>query len=226
MEDEFYLTYKTISLHKSDVRCLASPNYINDLIISFYYEILNDQFEANSSSFALLDPVVAISLISETTIEDLHDMIYAPLDLDNKKYVFLPINDNTSLTTPGSGNHWALCLIETETSTMFYFDSMGNTIGNVTPLIEQYEKLSKKKLTFVNALNRKYQHNMYDCGVFVLAFTEEVLNHLKSNEFKCDLKEVDFDKIMTESSIANQSSMNNLRKKIQKILVNLKKQKG
>lgn len=226
MEDELYLTYKTISLHKSDVRCVSSPNYINDLIISFYYEILNDQFESYSSLFALLDPVVTMSLISDTSIEDLHDMIYDPLDLDNKKYVFLPINDNKSLTTPGSGNHWALCLIETKSSTMFYFDSMGNTISNVTLLLKRYEELSKKKIAFVNALNNKYQHNMYDCGVFVLAFSEELLNYLKSNKFNCLLNNnVDFDKIMTESSIYNQSKINDLRNKIQMLLVNLKKEK-
>lgn len=221
--NELWLTYKHITLHKLDLYCLPPPNYINDLIISFYYEVLNDKFKEYSAYFALLDPVVTISMISDNSLSEINEVIYTPLDLKSKKYIFIPINDNKVKKKFGDKNHWALCLLETETGNLYYLDSMVKSMDNVKLFIDRYEQLSNTKITFVNGLKEKCQYSDFDCGVFVMAFTEELLNYMSKTGFNPSFESTTFDYIIVKSKIAQQVQCNEIRREIFKTIERIKK---
>lgn len=224
--NELWLTYKHITLHKLDLYTLPPPNYINDLIISFYYEVLNDKFKEYSNYFALLDPVVSHAIISENSLSEINEVVYAPLDLKSKKYVFIPINDNKEKKKYGDKNHWGLCLLETETGKLYYLDSSLKSMDNVKLFIERYEQLSNTKITFVTALKEKCQYDEFDCGVFVMAFTEELLNYLTKTGFNPSFESNTFDYIIAKSKIAQQVQCNEIRREIFKTIERIKKKQG
>ena len=53
-DDPIYLSYKSCCLRKSDIKCFTDFHRLNDLSISFYYEMLTDKYSNND--FILLDP--------------------------------------------------------------------------------------------------------------------------------------------------------------------------
>ena len=107
--DEVILSTKNCSVTKEDISTLAPYTYLNDLIISFYYEIIQDKYP--SKDITLLDPAVSQSIIldssdgNEEDLEDLKQCIFLPLELDKKKFVFAPVNDNTKLQYTTNGSH-------------------------------------------------------------------------------------------------------------------------
>ena len=93
MSEEIILSTKNCSVTKEDIETLSPYTYLNDLIISFYYEIIQDKYP--SKDIALLDPAVSMSIIldsneNEDDLEDLKQCIFLPLELD-KKNLYLPL---------------------------------------------------------------------------------------------------------------------------------------
>lgn len=218
--DPIILTYKCCSLKKSDIDTLSDYQYLNDIIISFYYEILNEKYK--SDDFVLLDPAVSMSIIVETNLDDINQCIFIPLQMGEKKFIFSPINDNTKIAYQTGGSHWALNLIDVTNSKILYFDSMLSNINNARRFQKKIEKLFNKKFTFECPIEEHYQGNSYDCGMFVLGFTQVILEYLKNNKFDGDsLVKVNFDQLFNNSERIKQENMSKFRKEIKEIINNL-----
>jgi Ulp1 family protease len=93
----------------------------------------------------------------------------------------------------GGGDHWALLVYQKVEDKFFYLDSMRNYIKNTEYIAKKFRNLSisnteqeigtECKINLSNTLDQKYQENSYDCGVFVMEFTEILLDYLVSNNF-------------------------------------------
>ena len=225
MENERILvTYKSCSIKQSDIDTLSDYQYLNDLIISFYYEILNEKYDNND--IILLDPAVSMSIIFDQDLEDIKLCIFDPLNMSNKKYIFVPINDNTKIEYKTSGSHWALNIIDVNNNTIYYLDSMLGNISNAKVSVRKFEKLFGKKFNFVYALENTYQNNSSDCGMFVLGFTETFLKYLKEKNFNQNsLNNIKFDDILKDSEKVKQNNMPSFRKEIKNIIYKLIKNK-
>jgi hypothetical protein len=102
---------------------------------------------------------------------------------------------------------------------------LGN-VNNAKVSKQKFSKLFGKKFGFVYALENKYQTNSYDCGMFVLGFTETILDFLKDNNYnKNCLNENKFDDILKNKPRINQSNFSNFRKEIKQLIYNLIKNK-
>ena len=225
MENERILvTYKSCSIKQSDIDTLSDYQYLNDLIISFYYEILNEKYDNND--IILLDPAVSMSIIFDQDLEDIKLCIFDPLNMSNKKYIFVPINDNTKISYQTSGSHWALNIIDVQNNIVYYLDSTQSNILNAKDSFQKFQKLFGKKFNFVYALENTYQNNSSDCGMFVLGFTETLLKYLKEKNFNSNsLNNVKFDDILKESERVKQCNMSSFRKEIKDIIYKLIKNK-
>ena len=138
----------------------------------------------------------------EDTVE-----IFQPLRLERKQTVFLPVNDNTNKHIAGGGSHWALLVYsrlpsgeEGVSGNQFtYIDSAGgDMIGTVEKIASKmamgidamraglteekefarFEKEWKDAPAVMQYFAGPRQHNSYDCGMFVLATTEALLEYL------------------------------------------------
>ena len=222
--DPILITYKSCSIKKSDIDCLSDYQYLNDLIISFYYEILNEKYTSND--IILLDPAVSMSIIFDQDLDDINNCIFQPLEMKNKKFIFVPINDNTKIEYKINGSHWALNIIDVNNNTIYYLDSMLNNISNAKISVRKFQKLFGKKFNFVYALENTYQTNSSDCGMFVLGFTETILKYLKEKNFNSNaLNNIKFDDILQDSEKVKQNNMPSFRKEIKNIIYKLIKNK-
>ena len=225
MENERILvTYKSCSIKQSDIDTLSDYQYLNDLIISFYYEILNEKYMSND--IVLLDPAVSMSIIFDKDLDDINNCIFEPLGMKNKKFIFVPINDNNKIEYKTSGSHWALNIIDVNNNTIYYLDSMLGNISNAKVSVRKFEKLFGKKFNFVYALENTYQTNSSDCGMFILGFTETFLKYLKEKNFNQNLlNNIKFDDKLKDSEKVKQNNMQFFRKEIKNIIYKLIKNK-
>lgn len=222
--DKVLLTYGSCCIKSSDISTLDDYQYLNDLIISFYYEILTKKYPCND--IILIEPAVSMSIIVEEDLSIVDECIFTPLKVKEKKFVFLPINDNERIEYKTNGSHWALSVIDVENSLYYYFDSMLSQIKNSKKSMKKCEKLFKKKFHFVSGLETKFQNNSFDCGMYVLAFTEELMKYIisKGASKEC-LNEIDFDKFFSESERVK-GNFSNFRKEIKDIIYKLIEEKN
>ena len=80
-EEEIILSTDNCEIKNSDISTLSPHTYLNDLIISFYYEILQKKYQ--SGLITLLDPAVSMSIIldnigNDDNIEDIKNCIFLP----------------------------------------------------------------------------------------------------------------------------------------------------
>lgn len=232
MEGEgVYLSFKSICLRKSDVDCFDDFRFLNDLCISFFYELLNENYKNFDKYFFLFDPASVSTMVIYDEMEDLIDM-FGGLNLEDKDYLFIPINDNTDKYAMGGGDHWALIIYQKSDDTFYYLDSMLNYIKNTTIVTQKLKQIltntqSKPIVNVNNTLIEKCQSNTYDCGMFVLSFTEAILDYIfKADENITNNKKLNseiINKIIKES--VYQNKMKSKRKEILQTIDNLKKSK-
>ena len=169
MGDEIVLNYQNSLLRKSDVDLLHGSQWLNDQIIGFWFEYLENCCGCQTVCF--VSPEVA-QLMKLGFPADISTFIET-LNLSSKTFVFLPINDSVSLEQPG-GSHWSLLIYEKSSTTFFHLDSLGKSNSNQAKRIAKNLNLSKREPIELNCLQ---QENSWDCGVFVCSHADHVINH-------------------------------------------------
>ena len=209
MEGLILLNYKSVSLRKSDIQCLDNYKYLNDLCISFYYEILTQKFSKHEKDFFLFDPSSISIILFDDNLEDLKEC-FNPLNLPDKNFLFIPVNDISDKYSYGGGNHWGLIFYLKSSNIYYYIDSMKSYIKNIKIICEKINYLvgNSNKPNIQEANTIKLQENTYDCGVFLLKFTEIILEniYIHNNTYNNLIKlndygtEVDFCCIINKSN--------------------------
>ena len=229
-QEEIILSTDNCEIKNSDISTLSPHTYLNDLIISFYYEILQKKYL--SDLITLLDPAVSMSIIldnsgNDDNIEDIKNCIFLPLELDKKKFIFAPINDNKKIQYTCSGSHWTLNLVDVDNNVIYYLDSNLGDVSNAHTFHKKLEKLFGKKFEFIYALQKdKYQNNSYDCGMFLLGFSEVLMKHIMNNNLQIknngnNKKGLDF--IFEGENLVKQSYMSTFRTNIINLIYDMAK---
>ena len=229
-EEEIILSTDNCEIKNSDISTLSPHTYLNDLIISFYYEILQKKYQ--SDLITLLDPAVSMSIIldnsgNDDNLEDIKKCIFLPLELDKKKFIFAPINDNKKIQYTCSGSHWTLNLVDVDNNVIYYLDSNLGDVSNAHTFHKKLEKLFGKKFEFIYALQKdKYQNNSYDCGMFLLGFSEVLMKHIMNNNLQIknngnNKKGLDF--IFEGENLVKQSYMSTFSKNIINLIYDMAK---
>jgi len=183
------LDYGDILLRRGDVLSLMEGEWLNDQVISFYFEYLKTSSKFSNLLGVELLHTSLVHLISCMPDQDQVDMILEPLALAQKDLVFAAVNDSEDTSQPDSGSHWSLLVCErTRGAFSFYhFDSMGDS--NRAPALALAAKLrghlgSGGSLESVSEIPR--QTNCHDCGVYVLAVAEAILKEREgSHDVPC-----------------------------------------
>lgn len=132
----------------------------------------------------LVDPYFVSMLLFEDEEEELQKMV--ELNLFSHRCLMIPLNTNSDWA--GHGDHWTLAVLSVSDLTMHVLDSTGKQIDNVDVLRSALENIASrtyKKDVAIKTVFRKgtpKQHNSYDCGIYVIGFTETLLRHLKAGK--------------------------------------------
>ncbi|KAI8809995.1 hypothetical protein BJ742DRAFT_770798 [Cladochytrium replicatum] len=176
-------SFGDVCLRDDDLDLLEEGEWINDAIIDFYYEYLEDRTRqvasgVRRSEIVFLRPTMVFLLAN---VQDPSDIAAAaPPGLKEAELVFIPVNDNTSLTLAG-GSHWSLLVFHRSSGTFYYYDTLGQYSEKAARRVHQKMAeflLPRAELNagvtnahFVN-IGAQTQDNGWDCGVFVIYFTK------------------------------------------------------
>lgn len=168
-ENKIILSYHDALLKQSDVDLLTGPFWLNDQIISFYFEYLSRDVYKDDDSYLFISPEVTqcLKLVSGPEVE----IFLAPLNATDKRIAFFALNDN--MRNAAGGSHWSLLVWVKPVQTFYHFDSATPSNKEVSQSI--VEKI-KGYFACPGGLLKEgkclQQSNSYDCGVHVIAQAE------------------------------------------------------
>ncbi|XP_012528211.1 sentrin-specific protease 8 [Monomorium pharaonis] len=186
-KNDITLSYHDYLLRKSDVALLEKNDWLNDIIIGFYFEYLNQQYRKNSQSRLLfIGPEVAQLLKMQDSSQ--YNIFLDPIEAKSYDFIFFPLNDCDS--NEAGGSHWSLLIYSRVEKMCYHFDSSIG-INNFSA-----KKLARKVIKyFLEKQEKRYiekdcpqQDNSYDCGLYVLCLADVISKHAV-NSFKisdCD----------------------------------------
>ncbi|CAG8572523.1 8067_t:CDS:2 [Ambispora leptoticha] len=184
MSREIVLLYHDVVLYKDDFELLKDHQWLNDTCIEFYMEYLEktkltsqkDEQE-NRLTIFLLKPGLTY-LISN--IQDAQFLASAiPREIYMADIIFLPINNNQNPTRAGGGTHWSLVVYLKAQQQFLHYDSAHefNTVAAHVTVERIAALLDVKEIRFLQMLTPQ-QDNGTDCGVFVIAIIDHLVNRI------------------------------------------------
>lgn len=122
------LSFHDILIHRSDIDLLDGPHWLNDTIISFYFEYLEKIRFSETNELLFVSPEVT-QCIKLVQIEEIKTFL-EPLNFSKKKFVFFALNDNDTPDMAG-GFHWSLLVYSKPERSFYHLDSSNVTNHNV-----------------------------------------------------------------------------------------------
>ncbi|KAH8384607.1 hypothetical protein KR093_002641, partial [Drosophila rubida] len=193
--DPISLSFHDSCLRMSDVQLLRGPRWLNDQILSFYYEYLSHVKYKNNSDMYFVTPEVT-QCMKYMDDSDLNT-IFRENKANQKSFIFFALNDNE--TADAGGTHWSLLVLSRPEKSFFHFDSYGNS--NVSPSLELINKV-KTLLGVRQAMFRPtrclQQANGYDCGIHVICMTEHIADYVNRYEMIEGLPLLPMDRVLSK----------------------------
>ena len=203
-QGDIVLSYYDTLLRKSDVELLSGRAWINDNIISFWFDYLqHDLYAEYSDKIVFLSPQVTHFIKSaadnENNLNDVKTML-STMDFGEKQLIIIPVNDcHTDNVTVG-GTHWSLLVYFDNKQSFEHYDSHTGSINrlhaeNLVTILSEFliaDHESDIELD-LNEMECTQQTNSYDCGVYLLCNAEAVCRQffLNDNRHICDISSVD-----------------------------------
>uniref|UniRef100_A0A182N3E4 Ubiquitin-like protease family profile domain-containing protein n=1 Tax=Anopheles dirus TaxID=7168 RepID=A0A182N3E4_9DIPT len=177
--DEVALSYHESCLRLSDVDLLKGPYWLNDQIISFYFEYLEKHIFENESDLLFVSPEVTqcIRMVAQDEV----GIFLEPLRAQERAFVFFALNDNQIADRAG-GSHWSLLVFSRPEKAFYHFDSSRNANAEYA---RHLVTVLKRALCCPDAQLRTgdslQQSNGYDCGVHVLCTVDAVAQQIRKS---------------------------------------------
>ena len=123
--DPVVLSYMDSLLRQLDISLLDSASWPNVHVIGLVFEYFaKSQFQDCSDHVCSTSPKVAQFIKCMGSPAEIA-MFLEPLDLPNKRVIFLAINDNFNHTA--GGTHWSFLVYLRDKNGLFHYDSYGNS---------------------------------------------------------------------------------------------------
>ncbi|KAJ8915159.1 hypothetical protein NQ315_000411 [Exocentrus adspersus] len=171
------LSYNESLLRESDVELLRGPYWLNDTVISFYFEFLQTDLFKAAPFLLFVSPEVTqcIKMCPQSECSIFLDPLVQTVRRD---FIFFALNDNEMIDASG-GSHWSLLVFSRPEKMMFHYDSSNGCNDN------QAVELSYKILRYLSLpqqgafqnLPCLQQSNGYDCGIHVLCNAEQLARY-------------------------------------------------
>lgn len=199
------VSYHSVALYPEDVALLEPTQWLNDAVLTFGIERLEHNLFSSRPDLAFLHPSLSMILLLEDDEDDLAATLKG-LKLQEKQFLFVPINDSADAEKVAAGSHWTLLVMKIgrdeagiTSCEAVHLDSAnpgGKRSGNhaiatsVANRITCYlfsstssPSASSRPTTTVTLASASCakQQNGYDCGVYVLWFMEKVAAAITSS---------------------------------------------
>lgn len=148
------LSFHDTLIHRSDLDLLDGPYWLNDTIISFYFEYLEKVVFNTANELLFVSPEVTqcIKMVQKEEIKTFLE----PLGVNKKKFIFFALNDNDTPDMAG-GSHWSLLVYSKPENSFYHFDSSNLSNHDVA-----WEFGSHLSSYLVKEGKFQFQFNMYN----------------------------------------------------------------
>ncbi|XP_011191614.1 sentrin-specific protease 8 [Zeugodacus cucurbitae] len=178
--DPIALSFNDTCLRMSDVQLLQGPHWLNDQILSFYYEYLEKVKYKNNPDLLFVAPEVTQCM--KLTDDDELETVLNQLEAPRKQFIFFALNDNES--TQAGGTHWSLLVFSRPEKTFFHFDSWGNNNSLASQqFVHQIKVALNCRQCHIKPIRCLQQANGYDCGIHVICMTDNIADYV--NRYEC-----------------------------------------
>lgn len=220
-EGKIILSYHDVVLRQSDVAHLEPRQWLNDMIISFWFEYLPREVYPEYRGLMYFMPPEMVQFIkasssNETSSEELSSMLN-PKELASKKVIFFPINDSPTDSVTVGGSHWSLLVFNGKSGSFEHYDSFTGSVNHVhaecvframAPILADVLGKKESDLQFAEK-DCTQQENGYDCGVHLLCNSDAICRRM----FRSDNRHM--------FEIASSAAIKRMRKEIQEVVAKL-----
>lgn len=178
--DPIALSFNDTILRVSDIQLLQGPHWLNDQILSFYFEYLETIKYKTNPELLFVSPEVTqcMKLMSDVELKSLIEHLNA----NKKLFIFFALNDNESHRA--GGTHWSLLVFSRPERTFFHFDSLGNSNQDaMQQFVNRIKEAFDCRICHMKPIRCLQQSNSYDCGIHVLCMTDNIADYV--NRFEC-----------------------------------------
>jgi len=170
-------------------RCLKPESWLNDQVINFYMDLLQDRDKKNSKQGSKITSHFFNTFFMEKMFNSAQKYNYENVmrwtksfNVFEKDKVFIPINR--------SNNHWILIVVFIQQQKIIYYDSIADVNKaklylylTARWLIDEAKsknhKIEINDWKLINAgKNIPQQNNGYDCGMYVLLYADYIADDL------------------------------------------------
>ena len=198
-EGDIVLSYFDTCLRTSDVSLLRGHKWLNDNLIGFWFDYLeNDLYRDVSEGIAFLSPNVVQFIKSATLKQNVSDVrsMLSTMSLKEKRLVIIPINDCKPDQTEMGGTHWSLLAFKAAKQTFEHYDSHTGSINRshaesiveiLSPVL-MADQVTDVDLDLIE-MQCTQQDNNYDCGIHLICNTEAICRKLFRDDDRhiCDI---------------------------------------
>ncbi|MER8792501.1 Ulp1 family isopeptidase [Mesorhizobium sp. M0983] len=158
---------------------LKDKEWLHDRHITRDYKLLERELQVTNPDLAartrLVDPSLALLLRTDQGQHHLEHILQDRDGNDTADFLFLPVNNADPGDQHSTGTHWSLLLVDRrdrEIQVAYHYDSNGGC--NNPSAVALAARLGVTPYT----ASISQQDNNYDCGVFLLAATRELVGGL------------------------------------------------
>ncbi|XP_003702376.2 sentrin-specific protease 8 [Megachile rotundata] len=194
MSDKVVLSYYDCLLRASDVALLQGTHWLNDVIIGFYFEYLDQKFNKNGKKeFYFISP--ELTQLLKMSDPSQYEIFLDPTNVSECKCIIFPLN-NCDRKDAAGGSHWSLLVFSKHDKKCYHYDS---SRGYNSSVASQFATNVMNSVLDKDVPNKKFveadcpqQDNGYDCGIYVLCVTDVIIKHvLQTGKVEgCDCREV------------------------------------
>lgn len=186
--DEIVLSYEDSLIRQSDLMLIQNNDWINDSIITFWFEYLShEMFRDAESRVSFISPEVTQLIKSAdshySTTESVVTSLLESMSLTEKTLILMPLNDHSSRSMTAGGSHWTLIAIIRNTDhykrdnfSFFHLDSLHSNSNQYAA--NQIFRVLQNTISYspdaVICMDCTPQVNSYDCGIHVMVNADAV----------------------------------------------------
>lgn len=172
-----------INLYDRDFATVQDNMCLNDMIMYFKIRCLERKYQdlLQKKFFYILMPQV--SQVIQTQTPETSKLLVPKASFEDYKLLFFPISDFSYATK--SATHWSLLYVDNRNGEkrIRHYDSHSQL--NIKPAIKFASLISQiyqLPSADVEMLNCSTQQNMFDCGIYVLAYIDNLIEKLGDHE--------------------------------------------
>ena len=166
------LSLLDIVFFDEDVLSLNEGKWISDSIIAFWFKYLSEIVYKENQNILFIPP--SVTQVLKAGFTDDFDMIWWPLNICQKKYIVMAVNDNK--VNKSGGQHWSLLVYTAKENLWYHYDSLKNfNLEEARFLVGRLQEYIRPGATpRFTAASCTQQDNNYDCGAYTMIYAQKI----------------------------------------------------